>query len=140
MSGALAVRERVLGPDHPTAAEQAATATSLNNLGGLLYAQGDLAGARPYLERALAVSERVLGPDHPDTAASLNNLGALCYYEGNLPDAAAYMRRALAIRDKVLGPQHPDTILTRDNLSAIEAAMRPSLLARLFGSGRKRRE
>ncbi|MEZ4642022.1 MAG: tetratricopeptide repeat protein [Chloroflexota bacterium] len=36
---ALAIREKALGPDHPD------TATSLNNLGSLLYAMGDLAAA-----------------------------------------------------------------------------------------------
>ncbi|MBK7219476.1 MAG: tetratricopeptide repeat protein [Candidatus Promineofilum sp.] len=66
---ALAIVERILGPEHPD------TAGSLNNLGYLLQAQGDLAGARPYYERALAIRERVLGPEHPATALSLNNLG-----------------------------------------------------------------
>jgi hypothetical protein len=56
---ALAIRERVLGPDHPD------TATSLNNLALLLQAQGALTAARPLLERALAMSERVQGPDTP---------------------------------------------------------------------------
>jgi tetratricopeptide (TPR) repeat protein len=46
---ALAIREQVLGPDHPD------TAHSLNNLGYLLQAQGDLAGAKPYYERALQI-------------------------------------------------------------------------------------
>ena len=46
----------MLGPDHPD------TATSLNNLAGLLKDQGELAAARPLFERALAIYERVLGP------------------------------------------------------------------------------
>ena len=62
----------MLGTEHPD------TATDYNNLGYLLQAQGDLAGARPVYERALAIRERVLGPEHPYTAASLNNLGYLC--------------------------------------------------------------
>ncbi|MCB8934798.1 MAG: tetratricopeptide repeat protein [Candidatus Promineofilum sp.] len=117
---ALAVRERVLGPEHPD------TAAGLNNLGYLLQDMGDLPAARPYLERALAVWERVLGPEHPDTASSCNNLGVLCYYEGNLPGAAGYMRRALAIWEKSLGAQHSLTQQARDNLAAIEAAIRAS--------------
>ncbi len=67
---ALAIREKVLGEDHPD------TARSLNNLGSLLRAQGDYAEARPYYERALAVREKVLGGEHPDTARSLNNFGS----------------------------------------------------------------
>src|SRR5207245_10174325 len=65
---ALAIRERVLGPDHPD------TARSLNDLAILLRAQGELAASRPLCERALEIRERVLGPDHPDTATGLDNL------------------------------------------------------------------
>ena len=68
---ALAICEKVLGPEHPD------TATSLNNLALLLQDQGDLAGARPLFERALAICEKALGPEHPDTATSLNNLAIL---------------------------------------------------------------
>ncbi len=56
---ALAIRERVLGPDHPD------TATSLDTLALLLQDQGELAAARSLFERALAIRERVLGPGHP---------------------------------------------------------------------------
>ena len=45
----------MLGAEHPD------TASSLNNLAGLLQAQGDLAGAPPLYERALAIWEKVLG-------------------------------------------------------------------------------
>jgi tetratricopeptide (TPR) repeat protein len=69
--------EAVLGPEHPH------TATRLNNLGSLLQVQGDLAGARPYYERALAIAEAVLGLQHPYTATSLNNLGLLLQAQGD---------------------------------------------------------
>ena len=58
---ALAVRERVLGPEHP------ATAAGLNNLGALLVELGRVDEGRPFLERALAIYTARLGPDHPDT-------------------------------------------------------------------------
>jgi tetratricopeptide (TPR) repeat protein len=67
---ALAISEKVLGPDH------ASTATSLNNLALLLQDQGDLAGARPLYERALAISEKVLGPDHLNTNRTRQNCSA----------------------------------------------------------------
>jgi tetratricopeptide (TPR) repeat protein len=63
-----------LGPDHDNEALLQATATSLNNLGSLLQAMGNLAEATPYYQRALAICEKALGPNHPDTATSLNNL------------------------------------------------------------------
>jgi tetratricopeptide (TPR) repeat protein len=68
---ALAIDEKVLGPEHPD------TARSLNNLGSLLNAMGDLAGARPYYERALAIYEKVLGPEHPYTRTVRDNLALL---------------------------------------------------------------
>jgi hypothetical protein len=50
---------------------------SLNNLGSLLQAQGDLAGARPYYERALAICEDRLSTAHPMTRTIRANLAAL---------------------------------------------------------------
>jgi tetratricopeptide (TPR) repeat protein len=99
---ALAIREKVLGHEHPY------TAGSLNDLAVLLRHQGDLTGARLLHERALAIRERVLGPEHPDTAESLNEL-AVVIQEHDLKGARRLHERALAIRDKVLGPEHPQT-------------------------------
>ena len=113
---ALAIYEKVLGPEHPD------TATSLNNLAVLLQAQGDLAGARPLYERALAIREKVLGPEHPDTATSLNNLAVLLQAQGDLAGARPLFERALAIREKVLGPEHPDTATSLNNLAVLLGA------------------
>jgi tetratricopeptide (TPR) repeat protein len=110
---ALAVADEHFGPNHPD------TATSLNHLGYLLDAQGDLAGARPYYERALAIREKALGADHPDTATSLNNLGALFNSQGDLAGARPYYERALAIYETALGPDHPSTGLSLNNLGAL---------------------
>jgi tetratricopeptide (TPR) repeat protein len=62
---ALAIREKVLGPEHPD------TATSLNNLAIILQDHGDLAGVRALYERALAIDEKVLGHDHPRASMGL---------------------------------------------------------------------
>ncbi|MCP4359898.1 MAG: tetratricopeptide repeat protein, partial [Chloroflexi bacterium] len=67
----LAIREKVLGPEHPD------TATSLNNLALLLQAQGDYEGALPYYDRALAIFEAKLGPNHPNTRIVRSNLASL---------------------------------------------------------------
>ena len=92
---ALAIREKLLGPDHPD------TAASLDNLGMLLQAEGDFAGARPLVERALAIRERSLGPEHPDTAASLDNLGMLLQAQRNLASARPLLDRAPASTAKL---------------------------------------
>jgi len=110
---ALAIREKALGPEHPS------TATSLGNLANLLQAQGDLAGARPLFERALAIREKALGPEHPDTATSVNNLAQVLQSQGNLAGARPLYERALAIREKALGQEHPDTATARNNLAKL---------------------
>ena len=61
----------MLGEEHPL------TATSLNNLGLLLYAQGEYESARPYYERALAIFEERLGANHPHTQTVRGNLARL---------------------------------------------------------------
>ena len=76
----LAIREKVLGPDHPDVAR------SLNNLADLYDGQ-DVRKAEQLFERALAVRERAVGPDHPDTARSLNNL-ALFEADTGYPEKA----------------------------------------------------
>ncbi len=69
--GRMSSLHRQLAADHPD------TALSLNNLGTLLQAMGELAGARPYYERALAILEAKLGPDHPHTKIARGNLQSL---------------------------------------------------------------
>ena len=110
---ALAIREKVLGPEHPD------TAISLNNLAYLLQAQGDLVAARPLYERALAIREKVLDSEHPETAISLNNLAYLLQAQGDLAAARPLYERALAIREKVLGPEHPVTATSLNNLGLL---------------------
>ncbi len=68
---ALAIQEKALGPDHPD------VAIDLNNLAGLLYAEGDYAGAEPLYRRALAIDEKALGPNHPKTLQIKKNLDGL---------------------------------------------------------------
>jgi tetratricopeptide (TPR) repeat protein len=110
---ALAIREEVLGPDHPD------TATSLSNLANLLDDQGNHAAARSLCERALAIREKVLDPEHPDTAISLNNLAALIRDQGDLAGARSLLERALAIDEKALGPEHPSTAIDVSNLARV---------------------
>jgi tetratricopeptide (TPR) repeat protein len=104
---ALAIREKVLGPEHPD------TAASLTSLANLLHGQGDLAGACRLHERALAIFEKALGPEHPKTATGLDNLATLLRDQGDFAGARPLHERALAIREKTLGPELTATSLTR---------------------------
>jgi hypothetical protein len=58
----------------------------------VLWAQGELAAARPTLERALDIHQRVLGPDHRQTAESLNNLAVVLQAQGELAAPGACTR------------------------------------------------
>jgi len=114
---ALAIREAVLGSNHPH------TALSYNNLGTLLKDMGEPAAAKPYYERALAIREAVLGSNHPHTAQSYNNLGTLLHAMGEPAAAKPYLERALAICEAVLGSNHPHTQVARNNLDALIKGM-----------------
>lgn len=112
---ALAIRERVLGTEHPD------TAQSLNNLGAVLRAQGDLAGARRYFERALAIREQVFGAEHPDTAQSIWWMGTLLAASGDHNGARTHIQCAVAIYNQTLGASHPTTQQCQRALDALDA-------------------
>ena len=67
LTRALAIRERVLGPDHPD------TSHSLNNLAALYQAQGKYEQAEPLYQRALTIYTRAFGPQHPGTKTIQRN-------------------------------------------------------------------
>ena len=62
---ALAIFKHALGSEHPD------TLTSLNNLAGLLYEQGNYDASETLCRRALAINEKVLGVEHPDIVVSI---------------------------------------------------------------------
>jgi Tfp pilus assembly protein PilF len=67
----LAIREKILGPDHPD------TGSSFLNLGILHFKQRNPAKARGFLERAAKILKARLGPNHPDTRDALWQLSQL---------------------------------------------------------------
>ncbi len=90
----LAIKEKVLGPEHP------AVATSLNNLALLYGNQGKYAQAESLYRRALFVFTKALGPDHPNVAASLGNYAVLLRKMDRDAEAKKMEARAKAIRAK----------------------------------------
>jgi tetratricopeptide (TPR) repeat protein len=105
---ALAICEKVLGPEHPE------TASTLNNLAWLYGNQGKYEQAEPLYLRALAILEKTLGPEHPWTAVTLCDLADLYRNQGKYEQAEPLFQRALAICEKVLGPEHPQTATVLD--------------------------
>jgi tetratricopeptide (TPR) repeat protein len=113
---AIAIGEKVLGPEHPD------LAAWLNNLAELYRATGRYAEAEPLYQRAIAIDEKALGPEHPDLATDLNNLANLYRATGRYAEAEPLFQRALAISEKVLGPEHPDLAARLNNLAELYRA------------------
>ena len=110
---ALAIRERVLGTDHPY------TAATYNNMALVYDAQGNYEKALEYYEKALAIREKVLGKEHPDTAITYNNVAGVYDAQGNYDKALEYFEKALVIKEKVLGKAHPGTATTYNNMASV---------------------
>jgi tetratricopeptide (TPR) repeat protein len=102
----------VLGPEHPL------TGASLNNLGILLTKQGDLAAARPLLERALAIRGK-LDREDLSTASVFHNLAVLLHDEGDFAAAQPLYERALSIREKLGGPNHREIASSLESLAIL---------------------
>jgi CHAT domain-containing protein/Flp pilus assembly protein TadD len=112
----LAIREKVLGPDHPD------VATVLNGFGILYEEAGRFAEAESLYKRSLAIREKALGPDHPDhflVAQSLNNLAELYERLGRYTEAEPLNQRALAIFEKTLGLDNFEVADSLNNLAAL---------------------
>src|SRR2546428_1918303 len=65
---ALAIQEKIQGPEHPD------VAASLDTLAGLYRDQGEYAGAELLYRRAAAGREEGLGAEEPGVGAGLDNL------------------------------------------------------------------
>jgi len=102
---ALETRRRVLGDDATD------TLMSINNLGSIMEAKGDLPKAEAYFREALERRRRVLSEDHPDTLTSIGNLGNFLREQGKFDQAEPLLRAALEGQRKVLGPKHRDTLI-----------------------------
>jgi CHAT domain-containing protein/tetratricopeptide (TPR) repeat protein len=109
--GALEIRERMLGPDHPGVSQ------AIHDLAVLHYYKGEYTKAEPLYRRALAAREKSLGAEHLDVAASLSNLATLYSSLGEYSKAEPLYQRALAIREKSLGPEHLEVAQCLNNLA-----------------------
>jgi CHAT domain-containing protein len=104
-------------------------ASSLNNLGVLRQAAGDLAGAEKVHREALAMRRRLFPPErfaqgHPELAISLHNVGDLLRVRGDLAGAEALLREALAMRRRLFPPErfpdgHPKVALSLNTLGLV---------------------
>jgi tetratricopeptide (TPR) repeat protein len=89
---ALAIREKMQGPEHPD------TAATLNNLALLYWARGKYEQAEPLFQRALAIYERALGPEHPYIVTIIENYSMLLSEMKREAEARELEMRGEAIR------------------------------------------
>jgi tetratricopeptide (TPR) repeat protein len=97
---AAAMRERALGPQHPS------FGASLSALGLVSHNLKRYEASRRYYLRALAIFERTSGPNHPDVAIDLTNLGRVLAAMGDYDGALRSHERALRIRERAFGKEH----------------------------------
>lgn len=106
---AIALDEKVLGPEHP------ATAAALDLLAELYRDNGAYEKAEPLYRRSLGIYEKTLGRRHPSTATVLNNLALLYEGTGAYAKAERLFERAVAIDEMAVDPEHLDTAIVIDS-------------------------
>jgi tetratricopeptide (TPR) repeat protein len=110
---ALRLRREALGASHPD------VASSLDDLGAMLMASGDAAGAEPLMRESLAIRRQLLPADDPELAVGLNNLAYVIWRKGNLQEAESMYREALGIDRRRLGNDHPEVPTKLINLAVV---------------------
>ena len=110
---ALAIREKVLGPQH------IGTATSLYNLAQAYRMIGDYGKAQELYERSLAIREKVIGLESQSADDCIDMLIEVYVNSGNHGKAEDLRKRVLEIREKALGPCHEGTLLALSELSLL---------------------
>ena len=109
----LALREKVLGPEHPD------TASTYNNIAIVCNRLGEYGTALEWSQKALAIQESTLGTEHLDTAETYNTIADTYTYQGQYAEALEWCEKALSVRGKVLGEDHPDTATTYNNIASV---------------------
>jgi tetratricopeptide (TPR) repeat protein len=92
---AIAISEKVLGPNHPY------LAMTLNHLAGMYYFQRKYSEAELLYQRALAIYEKALEPNHPYLAMTLENYAALLQVTNRADKAAQLDARVKDLRSKI---------------------------------------
>ncbi len=110
----LALRREVYGEEHPEVAE------SLEALGILVQARGDLDRAEALHRQALEMRRRLLGPGDPAVAESLNSLATDLLSKAQFDAAEPLFREALAINRRNFGNDHEQVASNLANLGLLE--------------------
>ncbi len=93
---------------------------SLNRLGDLAVAQGDLAASARYFAQDMAIAERLAASDPANTewqrdlSVSLNKLGELAVAQGDLAAAAGHFTQCKTIRERLAASDPANAEWQRD--------------------------
>lgn len=118
------LKERLYGADNYRLAD------TLNCLGAVCQARGNLTDATTFLKQALHITRTHFPEDHPDIARHLNNVGTLYLTTKVINEAGKVLEEALNINVKMLGPRHSETVGTMINLGLLHRAKGELDLAR----------
>lgn len=108
----LAIRERLLSPEHPDIAQ------SLDDIAVMCEKKGEYDKSEKHHTKALTIRRKTLGED-PETARSLSNFAELYRLMGKYDESENLQQEALVMREKLLGLDHLDTIYSLHGLAAI---------------------
>jgi non-specific serine/threonine protein kinase/serine/threonine-protein kinase len=114
---ALAIRESLLGPEHPLVARV------VFGLGALRSDQGRLDEAEAEYGRALRIDERSTA-DSAEMAHDLMGLSVVYWQRKRYPQAETLMKRSIAVLEHHLGPDHTDVASALNNLGALYWTMK----------------
>jgi tetratricopeptide (TPR) repeat protein len=110
---ALAIKEKVRGPEHPDVARL------LENLAFVYGGKDRGAEADALLTRALAIREKELGAEDPGITGLLNLLAVQRTKLGRVSEAETLLKRILAIMDKARDADHVVMALFLNNLASL---------------------
>ena len=94
-------------------------ASTYNNLGNALEAQGRAAEAAVVLRAAVQMRKASVGAEHPSVASALSNLGIAELAADETAAARAHFLRAIEITEASIGTEHPSLALYNNNLANV---------------------
>ena len=110
LNDALAMRRRLLGPDHPN------VAITLNDLARLMHEKGENKAAEEMHREAITILRKTFPDDHWEIAFVENSLGETLTALGRFDEARRLMIRSLAIIEAEHGATHAATRKARKRM------------------------
>jgi eukaryotic-like serine/threonine-protein kinase len=110
-TNAVALQQRVLGPDHRE------TLASQRLLARLLEYQAHYPESEKLYRDTLARQERAFGPEDIETLRTKNNLAGLLNEAGRHAESEKLLTELLPTMDRVAGPESPESFSALNNLA-----------------------